>query len=233
MNIVNSNMNYQTWPSPHVSWKNKSFSQIYSFTQKNQNKNTHTTPKLLMKAQPLKLYRNEIASVTPTTLSQRSNMAIDKLNGPNSSFTTAIPVPPKIGIYLDKTELQYQNNGAQHSNLPSSSAAIVSPSENALRKVRTAGMIAPRTNRTKYSTTYREYLKYRNLTFDQNQYHYLQTGNPGNHPWNHAGSPETLHNVYRAQGVDPHSTDYKPVYYKPSNSKYALQGATDVRDAPS
>ena len=63
---------------PYFSWKGKTFNQITSNIQKNQNSTILTKYNLYL-APPLKIYRKEIVS-TPITTCSRRNISIDEIN---------------------------------------------------------------------------------------------------------------------------------------------------------
>jgi hypothetical protein len=75
-----------------------------------------------------------------------------------------------------------------------------------------------------YSTSSQEYLHTRNRTFQQNQFNYVVSGNRTAEP----GTNLASNNVYRTQSEAASTcTSKTPVYYKPSNSKFAQQGAVN------
>jgi len=110
----------------------------------------------------------------------------------------------------------------------------LSVQNNALRKVRSSGMITRKfnnfnkyTNNDRYYTSAGQYLDSRNKTFDQNTFHMLRQGDASCLP----GSAASQKNVYASNIVahcsgDPNNyqTSYVPVYYKPSNTRFAEQG---------
>jgi hypothetical protein len=98
-----------------------------------------------------------------------------------------------------------------------------SPAQNALKRVRSSGMI-PRqfdisNKRPTYYTDTKQYLTSRNRTQAQNQFNYLSKGNSQSTP----GTAAALSNAYYANGL-PICGKPTPVYYKPNNSQFAQQG---------
>jgi hypothetical protein len=74
---------------PSISWKGKTFSQITSEIRKNIIKPTtspNLTNHLIMKPQPLKIYRKEIASVVPNTCNRRVSSKVSSFETPGSTI---------------------------------------------------------------------------------------------------------------------------------------------------
>lgn len=110
-----------------------------------------------------------------------------------------------------------------------------SPTQNALKRVRSGGMVRrqynmhnnvsssnPSNNNNAipvYYTDTTQYLKSRNLTFEQNQFNFLRKGDNTKNPGTNGASS----NVYSANGITP-CGNYAPVYYKPNNPQFAQQG---------
>jgi hypothetical protein len=184
---------------PNYSWKGKTITQLMSSIQKNKN-NTILTKINLDKSQPLKIYRKEIAS-TPINSVQRTGISIDDINSPNGSIITKSITTSKTNgldnIILDTKEPNLNvNNKTEHPGqcLSFTSNGICQSQEaNARRRVRSSGIV-----KLNYCSSTSQYLNKRNLSFEQNQYHYTRSGNSSNmNPLN----------VYSTQGtsfaIDP------------------------------
>ena len=106
--------------------------------------------------------------------------------------------------------------------------------DNARRRVRSSGMMRPRfkENKNGQADNYAssgQYLHSRNKTFQQNQFSNIRVGDatvkPGpNHSMLNGYASNTIQYCENSSG----KTNYVPVYYKPSNSKFAQQGAVDA-----
>lgn len=180
---------------PIISWKGKTFTQISSSIQPN------TKPpasiKNTMRAQPVKHYRREIASINGTTHGNpRISMSINEITSPNGYLVIHNGDPKCTGIHstLDFTL-------TSNTNETTCKTAATCVADNARTRVRSAGMIVKNynlnRNNDKYYTSTQEYLKSRNRTFVQNQYNYLRKGNallP-------AGNPNTSSNIYSGNGL--------------------------------
>jgi hypothetical protein len=154
-------------------------------------------------AQPLKLYRKEIATI-PTThpTYPRSGMTLEALQMPGA--TIHIPsgneaaTVAKFGgglatIVLDQQEVEHTHNSTDHPGRCASftqGGLCMDPATNARRRVRRSGTL-----KQNYNSSTSQYLYNRNLTFQQNQYQYVQQGNTSAIP----GTPAAAANVYRMQ----------------------------------
>jgi hypothetical protein len=240
----------------YISWKGKTFSQItanvrtkiidYKYTTNNTNvpimKNS-----LIMKSQPLKMYRKEIASVSLNTCNHRTSVKIsDLMETPGGNIMNSIEPDRLTNGLVNKNDLNLPNltgdyAGSSCDNAFTTSGTntnlvnrCLSNQNNALRRVRSSGMVVRKFNEFKNNDTYctsaSQYLDSRNKTFVQNTYHMLRQGDSTCLP----GSAASQSNVYASNtaahcsgsstNYDPLTTSYVPVYYKPSNSKFAEQG---------
>jgi hypothetical protein len=235
---------------PYISWKGKTLSQITSNIRVNTVKSTDTSElniatKLIMNSQPLKMYRKEIASVPLKTCNRRSSITISNMmETPGGNIVNSVePNTLTNGLvninYPNFPNIlgEYPGSSCCDTPLNVSSAGdtnlvnrCLSVQNNALRKVRSSGMIVRKFNNNKnndrYYTSSGQYLDSRNKTFIQNSYHMLRKGDASSLP----GSAASQQNVYASNTVahcssnDPLQTSYVPVYYKPSNSRFAEQG---------
>jgi len=219
-------------------WKGKTFSQITATLRKNglYKSTTYTVdPRLSLKPGPLKIYRKEIASMSISKCNRRAqvfdfetpgNNIVNSKIQTNGTKSTIDPTLPNIlGEYPGSAcDATFTKSGLQD--------RCLSSQNNALRRVRSSGIIKrnfttdTNINNLKYYTNTNQYLDSRNMKFNQNEYHFLRTGDPTSVP----GTVNATSNIYASNTVahcssgDPLTSAYVPVYYKPSNSKFAQQG---------
>ena len=218
----------------YFSWKGKTFSEIYSVLQKNSN-NASTHPTSFFKALPLKHYRLTVHN-SDTNPKQVKNSTSIKALMETPGGTTVESAATEICNDSDKNTLHFvlPNNSSQNpcnacddTAINSAQTASISQADNARRRVRSAGMNRPKynSNQNNRSENFRsasQYLKSRNRTFTQNQFTNLRIDNPSN----------SAENVYASNTIQycnngGKATNYVPVYYKPNNTKFAVQGAVD------
>jgi len=178
---------------PYYSWKDQIFYQVSSFITQNKNTAQILSISQLMKPMPLKIYRREIASIVPRSgCSNRFSQSIDLLNQPGSTIVSE-SVTCKNGL------VNIIDN--QTTECVSNTCNINMPDVDARRRVRSAGMITrkynPSKNNDSYCTDRNQYLVSRNLTFSQNQYHYIRQGNGSVN----SGSTLSNDNLYSPNGI--------------------------------
>lgn len=216
----------------NFSWKGKTFSQITAGISKNSRTGT-LTPRLTRNALPLKIYRKEIASSGLKSCSHSTVLDFETPGGSivNSKATNKYGLANTVDPTIPKNSCEIPGNACEstfsNTNLQN---RCISNQNNALRRVRSSGMIKRSfktnngVNNLKYYTDSAQYLDSRNLTFQQNEYHLLRQGDSTSLP----GSAASSSNVYASNTVahcaNP-NTNYVPVYYKPNNSKFAQQGS--------
>jgi len=214
----------------NMKWKGQVFRQICAGIKFNANtysKQVPIAPRLLRKALPLKIYRREIANVA-TKCNPRTSM-LYQFDNPGSTVVTQYTTSNGLVTTLD---MNYDKNTCEHPATRNSStttcAASLSIQKNALRRVRSSGMIPRKfntnANNDMYYTDTQQYLKSRNMTFQQNQYFHIQQGNALAKP----GTKDAMNNVYAANSLNHcknSKVTYVPIYYKPNNSKFGQQGA--------
>lgn len=238
-NLYNMNRRTLILDSPLISWKGKSFTQISSIVKKNNNTfipNTKSANGIIFRARPLKHYRREIAVNMDLSgcHSSRVSTKIDELNRPNGSlvYNYASSALPKslvgvnnsidLGLPKNTTELPASCSSCNTSKNTTGAYAF-STTQNALKRVRSSGMIrkqfSPLSNKPTYYTNTAQYLISRSHTFEQNQFSYFSSGNPLAEP----GTNAAVNNTYYANGT---STCGKttPVYFKPNNPQFSQQG---------
>ena len=191
-------------------------------------------------AQPLKMYRKEIASVPNTHMATRASMTIESLEMPGATITvppSASVSAPLEAIVIDQQEIYPSAVSDNHPGQCKSfttGGLCMDAATNARRRCRSSGIV-----KSNYNTTSQQYLTNRNKTFQQNQYQFVQSGNTSTIP----GTSGANNNVYRTQGSASSQAIYNsagelssctgvarpftPVYYKPNNATFAQQGAVD------
>ncbi len=219
----------------YISWKGKTFSQVTTSIKKNigtipmrqgTSQDNGYNIKNIFLAPPLKLYRREIVTVTPQTCNSRTSQRIDEFNMPNGYLVYNDKSTNGLNSTLDIT---LPNSNYETFNPKcNTSESCFNPAKNALKRVRSSGMIPKKFDATRnndhYYTNTTQYLNSRNMSFQQNQFNYLKSGNPLAEP----GTTAAENNVYNTQGVSHcKNGSYVPVIYKPNNSQFAQQGAVD------
>ena len=195
----------------NISWKDKTFSQVLTSINKNKN-GTIISRRNMHNAPPLKIYRKEIPILTVPSKSSRLNVSISSIDTPNG-YTNSSSIPINAStttldakLLVGSTECPCLDN-----------SVIFTPQENARRRVRTSGII-----KQSYSLDTKQYLQRRNISFEQNTYHFLRNGDSTSKP----GTLASSSNVYATQSN--FSTDCPSnheVIYKPTNAKFAQDGA--------
>ena len=182
------------------SWKGKTFVQVSSSSQKNaglksiQNKNISS----IFHPNPLKIYRREIGSQTMQICNPRTSVKIDELNRPNGYLLYNTMTNKGMNNTLD---IQSTTNKYELST-PSCNTKTncLSQQNNALKRVRSAGMNRTKynscTNSDSYNADTSQYLKSRHKSFQQNQF------------------------VYKNQ--------VEPSFFKPNNKKFTQDGGVDA-----
>jgi hypothetical protein len=198
-------------PIPLIPWKGRTFNQIHSSIQKN-GQISADIPKLFA-ANPLKIYRREIASTVATRCGSSTSLRIDEFNRPNGTINNSVATTIKDLVNtLDNT---IPNNKCENYE---SCSVVLSPAANARNRVRSSGMIKRKFNEGKNDDTYytssSQYLTSRNRTFVQNQYNYIRKGDSTAKP----GSNLSSANVY-----SPNGTNHCLKYYIPADTSFGYK----------
>ena len=205
---------------PYFPWKGKTFIQISSSIRKNgpiPNPNDGTN---MFRAQPLKIYRREIASTTDLknqTCNERISQSIDGYDMPNGSLIysqdqgtvqgtvqgTAQGMKGTKDIHLTTNTTERPGKSVSAGGgFSGCTNPTVCAETNARRRVRSSGMIKRQYNPTKnndtYSTSTAQYLVSRNRTFQQNQYNFIRVGDSSAKP----GDTLSVSNIYSANGIN-------------------------------
>ena len=198
-----------------ISWKGRTFNQITSYIRKNGAVNSAVTVGTnIFNRLPLKIYRREIAVPTETNCKQRHAMRLDELNAPGGSITNSSVntggLVNKIDFNL--TENSSERPGSACDNVCASTGS--SSQSNALRRLRSGGMIKKQfdlsTSKQTYYTNSQQYINSRNRGFNQNQFYYTRTGNTSSKP----GDSLSTNNIYATNTI----TDCKKIYISAATS---------------
>jgi len=188
---------YPIIPFQYIAWKGKTFHQIIASIQKNKNNAAILQPDQLRKPLPLNIYRKEIASKYPTNCNPRISTKITDIDMPGGS---QVSMNNTYANGLANTlDITYPNNTTEIPGLCKENC--VWPAQNALRRVRSSGMIKKKfdinKNNDTYSTSNYQYLVSRNKTIKQNEYNYIRQGDSGLTP----GSGLSKSNIYSPAGL--------------------------------
>ena len=183
---------------PQFHWKGQTFNQITSKIKRNHNTGTSTNN--FFRSQPLKLYRRELATNDSSNCNVRISSSIDVFDMPNGSIVNSRA--KHISSVLENTlDMNITTNTTDNYSCNSPNSCF-NPASNALRKLRSGGMIKRQFDLTKNNDTYavstNQYLVSRNRTFQQNQYNYIRQGNAMVKP----GDALSVQNVYSANGLN-------------------------------
>lgn len=193
-------------PTGYFSWKGQTFNQITTTIQKNnatigaQDGSTPINLRNYFKSRPLKIYRREIATNAPARCNYRTSLRIDEFNSPNGYIISNSNNDTGLENTLDinLSENVYMRDGCNLNNTDS----CMTQASNALRRVRSSGMIKrkydPISNNSTYFTNTNQYLNNRNKTYRQNLFTF----------------------------TDPVSGC--SAIYKPSNAQFSNQGAVSA-----
>ncbi len=225
---MSMNMDTNFTPYTFFAWKGKTLSQITSFIQKNKiSEENSVASSIIMAPNPLKIYRRELASKTPTSCSSRISTKIERMDGPNGYIITDLS---HNGL-VNTLDINTSTSLTDRPNSCTTNNCMTSTQQNALRKVRSSGMNKPKftadsNNNVAYCTSTNQYLVSRSRTFLQNQYINIRKGDSGAKP----GDPNSQQNEYATNGISHCNTkdvsnNYVKIYYKPNNSQFAQQGA--------
>ena len=213
-----------TFSYPLISWKGQTLKQITSTIIPNGkiNKNLVLNTRSLMMSRPLKIYRREIAvNIDSSKCNDRTSSSIDIFDQPGGSIINS--VSGKQNGLVNTIDDTFPNNSCER---PGSCLPFMSKSENALKRVRSSGMIKRQfdisKNRTKYFTNTNQYLINRNIAFEKNQYNYIRQGNSNANP----GDSLSSANVYSTNNLN-----YK-VYTTETEVTFQYQWMNDINNNP-
>ena len=180
---------------PIVQWKGQTFEQIQSFIRKNERSGVNE--KLKFRANPLKIYRREIVTSDVDVCNARTSTKIDIFNQPNGTIINST-ASNKNGL-VNLVDNNIPNNSC---DTYENCSVILSPAENAKKRVRSSGMMRKKYDASRdsdnYYTSSKQYLASRNLSFQQNQYNYIRSGDASAKP----GTNLASNNLYKPNGLN-------------------------------
>uniref|UniRef100_A0A6C0JWG8 Uncharacterized protein n=1 Tax=viral metagenome TaxID=1070528 RepID=A0A6C0JWG8_9ZZZZ len=170
----------------YISWKGKTLNQITSTLKKNNYILNQGDKVNIFKANPVKLYRKELASQTITSGNPRVSSSIQDFETPNGySIVSSVLTPAgnctSLANTVDPTipKSKYETGGAIE--LSSNPKICFSQADNARRRCRSGGAAIKQyditNHKNNYYTSSKQYLYDRNQTFEQNQFKYAVADN--------------------------------------------------------
>jgi hypothetical protein len=205
------------FPQKIAGWKGKTLFQVVATIQKNSNKSSNLSLSQIRKALPLKIFRKEIHNINGQTVmkncSGRISTKITDIDMPGSTIVSEISKTYSNGLVntldINQTTISAENGACNSAN------NCFSPTYNARKRVRSAGMIQKKfninNNNDTYSTSTQQYLISRNRTIKQNEFHYIRKGNAGLIP----GPGLASSNIYSPSGL---SHCYQPIISVSNNN---------------
>ena len=197
-----------------ISWKGRTFNQITSYIRKNGGVNSNINVGTnIFNRLPLKIYRREIAVPTETNCKQGHAMRLDLLNAPGGTITNSAV---NAGGLVNTIDFNLTENTSERpgSACDGVCASTGSSQSNALRRLRSGGMIKKQfdlsTSKQTYYTNSQQYINSRNRGFTQNQFYYTRIGNTSSKP----GDSLTTNNIYATNTL----TDCKKFYISAATS---------------
>lgn len=185
-----------------ISWKDNKqvFNQITSAVLKNNtiSADYNIGNSIFRKGRPLNLYRREIVVPSQPICNKRTGVSIDILNAPGGSITNSSINEGKSGGLVNILNFNLTENSSERpgSNCDNECTSFGNTQSNALRRLRSGGMIKKQfdlsTDKPTYYTNAQQYINSRNRGFNQNQYYYVQTGNSSAKP----GDSLSTNNMY-------------------------------------
>ena len=203
-----------------ISWKGQTFNQISSSIIKNGAIDESITlgNNIFKKrgGRPLKIYRREIVVPSDLTCNERKSMSIEILNMPGGSITNSSINDGKSGGLVNLIDFNLTENTSERpgSNCDNECASFGNTQSNALRRLRSGGMIKKQfdlsNDKSTYYTNTQQYINSRNRGFNQNQYYYVQSGNSSAKP----GDSLSTNNMYASNTL----TNCKKFYLSTASS---------------
>ena len=225
---------------PYIAWKGQTFQQVTSTLQKNMPRADNAMIMTHKRRNPLKIYRREIVTQPTGTTCNRSSVTIaEMMDRPNGAITLPLNAPSVIGgARQNVLDINLTSNTTQRPGVCQNPAICQDPASNALRRVRSAGMIKRSVPNNpiatpKYFTDKQQYLANRGMGFQQNQFHFLRrdvagadsTVKPGSST---ASLNNTFYGNVSLSYCPTSSNTFIPSYYKPNNPGYAQQGGVSA-----
>jgi|MesohylFT_1024984.scaffolds.fasta_scaffold11270_2 flagellar capping protein FliD len=227
---------------PYIAWKGQTFQQVTSTLQRNLPRSDDNMIMTRKMRNPLKIYRREIVTQPPTgTTCNRSSVTIaEAMDRPNGAMTLSVNSPTTAtgGGALSTLDIHLTSNTTER---PGTCAGFTpgmcqDPASNALRRVRSAGMIKRNTSDSavpKYFTDKQQYLANRGLGYQQNEFHFLRTDVANSNATVKPGSTtDSVNNTFYGNvslnSCPGNPNKYIPSFYKPNNPGYAQQGGVSA-----
>jgi hypothetical protein len=197
-----------------ISWKGRTFNQITSYIRKNSGVNPNIDVGTnIFNRLPLKIYRREIAVPTEPNCKQGHAMRLDVLNAPGGSITNS---SVNAGGLVNKIDFNLTENTSERPGSACDGVCLSAGSSqsNALRRLRSGGMIKKQfdlsTSKQTYYTNSQQYINSRNRGFNQNQFYYTRIGETSSKP----GDSLSTNNIYTTNTL----TDCKKFYISAATS---------------
>jgi hypothetical protein len=181
-----------TTENPIIPWKGATFQQLSAGVRFNK----ITSVNNMFLPNPLKTYRREIASVELNCTNPRSSIKIDDYDRPGGILNTEYNTT-RTGL-VNTGDLIYEKNVCEHPSSTSYCNAVLSPADNARRRVRSSGMIKKQSVNDNYYTSTKQYLNSRNISYDQNLYFHVRYGDSTVKP----GTKAAITNTYQSNGIN-------------------------------
>lgn len=219
---------------PYIAWKGQTFQQVTSTLQRNVPRSDNNMIMTKNMRNPLNLYRREIVTTAGTTCNRSSVTIAETMDRPNGAIT--LTSPTTLGGAHTTLDINLTSNTTER---PGTCSGFTSPAgmcqdqaSNALRRVRSAGMIKRNTSAVpKYFTDKQQYLANRGLGYQQNEFHFLRTDVANNPTVKPGSSADSVNNTFYGNVSlqhCPNNNKYIPSYYKPNNPGYAQQGGVSA-----
>lgn len=201
-----------------ISWKGRTFNQISSTILKNNTVSAdyNIGNSIFRKGRALNIYRREIVIPSEPICDKRTGISIDILNAPGGSITNSSINEGKSGGLVNLVDFNLTENTSERpgSNCDNECTSFGNTQSNALRRLRSGGMIKKQfdlsTDKPTYYTSSQQYINGRNKGFTQNQYYYIQTGNSSAKP----GDSLSTNNMYASNTL----TNCKKFYISTATS---------------
>ena len=183
-----------------IPWKGRTFNQISSTILKNNtiSEDYNIGNGIFRKGRPLNLYRREIVVPSQPICNKRTGVSIDVLNAPGGSIINSSINDGKSGGLVNIIDFNLTENSSERpgSNCDNECKSFGNTQSNALRRLRSGGMIKKQfdlsNDKPTYYTNTQQYINSRNRGFNQNQYYYVQSGNSSAKP----GDSLSTNNMY-------------------------------------
>lgn len=170
---------------PYFSWKGKTIKQITGSIRRNSiDSSYNSTLSAIFRPLPIDGYRKEIANVK-NKCNGRTSIKLDDFYTPGANIVFESTTDCSYGL-VNTYDLNLVNNSTDKPGVckVSSDSACISRQNDALRRVRSSGMIRKKYSDSNgflenYCTDSSQYLNNRNKSYYRNSYHYIRQGTAG------------------------------------------------------